>query len=1129
MGWDESGVGRRRHTTRAIFSLRRTLALGVLLAIWTTAHAAPRRGLLDYLDLPAAVGVSMTLSAPAIAEDGLAVPVTVQLHHRGQPHPPVRRIELFSCRDLLNPLVGFEIMPDTPAQRFSARIRLSRTGTIFAVAVTSTDTVLAAEKEVKVTLGGCGGCDGAEEATPSTGPPAHQIGVAVQRPARRTPAHAVSALTDATDTWRPSSLVANMSQVEVQGHAPLRATRMRASIKIQGFRARILLDLEYHNPHRESLEGQFKLRLPDGASPYYIAFGDVAGAAAAAEATYLHAVTPPQGSAIGFTAAELRPVQEDRRSNLRAAIMAPRPKARAAYTTVVRRRRDPALLEWEGSGVYGARVFPLLARTSHRVVVGYEVNLQRRDDALELEFPLPTGEDAIVETEVYVHLGPGAAEAVEVSPKPIRMSGDHPLYAFIKPKADAIHMRLPSPAALVMVGADKDRRPYFALRLRPTPEVGVPPRSAGGSSHAIFMVETSHARRGKNFALTVRLIQRTLARSPEIKRFALLCFNIGTRWWKPGYVANTAKNRLWLGDALRGTELEGATDFHRALRAAVQPHWEKEVSSVRPLLLIMASGQSSWGDPRTQALQRVLAESRVEALFGFLHAGEPTARDVYSALHRVRPGATFTLSGAEDLNAAADAHRFRPWRIRGVRGRGASDVIIAGSPAFLYPKQQLTIAGRGEYPAGLVLRLSRAGKRVQVPLGGRQVVPSELAPRIYGEAAVERLEGWGEPFRPVAQAFANRYRVPGRSSSLLMLESAADYQRFGVLADPEETRLLSTKVGSTTRSRFSPEAAAVRRKATLLRQLGVSDNLAHSPCRRGLVRRHALKALPPKEFLLRRTALPLPLIPATGAARVASGPSLHAAVLRSAEQRGRSAGDRAALAVFSTLVAVEPHNVRLLRSTGLYAMAMRQPQDAYYLFSRASEIEASGADRAMAHALLEGDAAALGALMQPLRVRHNRYTPLFMLPAAQRQYLRPVAKYLSFSGLASELQASRHHGDLLIAAQWFVDGSFIETTVSEPNCAAKAQKKTYRADSVCGAQLLGLPRWDYGGFVYVLDSATAGAYHMKLTRAADDSAARMSVLFTVLRNGGKPNETLARSYVEMASSAVELLLPVVHW
>ncbi|MCZ6788210.1 MAG: hypothetical protein O7E54_13705, partial [Planctomycetota bacterium] len=69
--------------------------------------------------------------------------------------------------------------------------------------------------------------------------------------------------------------------------------------------------------------------------------------------------------------------------------MVPRDQAARAYTETTRRRVDPALVEWAGAGVFSARVFPLVPSRLHRIVIGYDIDLRRKGDALEFRLDLP--------------------------------------------------------------------------------------------------------------------------------------------------------------------------------------------------------------------------------------------------------------------------------------------------------------------------------------------------------------------------------------------------------------------------------------------------------------------------------------------------------------------------------------------------------------------------------------------------------------------------------------------------------------------------------------------------------------------------------------------------------------------
>ena len=79
---------------------------------------------------------------------------------------------------------------------------------------------------------------------------------------------------DRVTTWKRSSLCPNTSRLMIGDKEDLPLKALQATVKVDGFRARVLLDLYYHNPHRRQYEGTFKLRLPEGASPYFLAFGD---------------------------------------------------------------------------------------------------------------------------------------------------------------------------------------------------------------------------------------------------------------------------------------------------------------------------------------------------------------------------------------------------------------------------------------------------------------------------------------------------------------------------------------------------------------------------------------------------------------------------------------------------------------------------------------------------------------------------------------------------------------------------------------------------------------------------------------------------------------------------------------
>src|SRR6202158_4434581 len=61
-------------------------------------------------------------------------------------------------------------------------------------------------------------------------------------------------------------------------------------------------------------------------------------------------------------------------------------QARQIYEDIVRRQRDPALLEWMGYGLLRARIFPIAPGEQKKVVVRFQTVAQREGDALRVDY-----------------------------------------------------------------------------------------------------------------------------------------------------------------------------------------------------------------------------------------------------------------------------------------------------------------------------------------------------------------------------------------------------------------------------------------------------------------------------------------------------------------------------------------------------------------------------------------------------------------------------------------------------------------------------------------------------------------------------------------------------------------------
>jgi sulfur-oxidizing protein SoxY len=97
------------------------------------------------------------LDLPSIAENGLVVPLSFEVESPMTDADYVKSVH-FLAEGNPNPQVAdFTFTPLVPKAAASIRIRLAQTQNIVALAEMSNGDVYTAKKEVKVTIGGCGG------------------------------------------------------------------------------------------------------------------------------------------------------------------------------------------------------------------------------------------------------------------------------------------------------------------------------------------------------------------------------------------------------------------------------------------------------------------------------------------------------------------------------------------------------------------------------------------------------------------------------------------------------------------------------------------------------------------------------------------------------------------------------------------------------------------------------------------------------------------------------------------------------------------------------------------------------------------------------------------------------------
>ena len=941
-------------------------------------------------------------------------------------------------------------------------------------------------------------------------------------------------------TWRRAKASPNATRLIVGEKDELLLEGMQANVVVDGFRARVVLDYYFYNDRDRQLEGTFKLRLPNEASLYYFAFG---------ETVYEYRPQVDQLADAGFLTADLlrathnRPddmlkARGDSWSRVKEARIVPREKASYAYAETTRRRVDPALVEWSGAGMFNAKVFPLAPGKLHRIVVGYDVNLQHDQPDLVYKLELPDDRGQCV-VDMSVAALPGIEAQVTPAAKPFT-SGGRAYYHFKDLEGDSIQLRLHELGALMLVGQDPQAGDFFAAEVKPSLNAG---EEVAGSSQAVFLLDTSLSSNPDRFNVWLALLRNILDRNRDtLKRFAVLEFNVETHWWQDQYVENTPDNVTQFMDYAHTLVLEGATDLEQALREASSPTWAKQKSSNADLFLL-GDGAVTWGESNLHLITKSLNGNLAGSLFAYKTGTTGTATDVLEYLARQTGGAVFSVATEEEVVAAATAHRRRPWRLLHASVSGGTDVLVAGRPRNIYPGQRLLIVGRGGLGTNsevtLHVRRGEDDRQMRVPFD--RVVQSDLTPRIYGQVAVGQLEDLATATEDVSVAYARHFRVTGRTCSLLMLESEQDYRRFDIKPEDDAFVVKSSRADEVILKTFDEMAERLGDpKQSLLDWLAKLERLRGVGFKASTAFRLAIEHMPPDAFdvqtprleckLRRREQLPKAFQKVLSTKGDANEPLDYDVFASEAERRFAKYGGPDALKALSSLVEGNPGDMVLARDVAFSAIQWGLGGQAYPLLRRVARARPYQPQtyQAIGRCLAELGHADLAIVYYEIAFSGHwdrRFRDFNQIVAVEYLHLLQricageleshAADYAKARCEALSNEFDMADADLVITMMWNTDRTDVDLHVVEPS---GEQCNYQHRKTKSGGQLTEDVTEGFGPEMYVLQNAPRGKYAAKVHYFGSDSnrtSTRTKVYLTIYEDFSTDRERVTHRVVTL--------------
>ena len=936
-------------------------------------------------------------------------------------------------------------------------------------------------------------------------------------------------------TWKRVKAIPNTTRLMVGDKDELDMTGMQVNVQVDGFRARVLIDCFYYNDRGQQLEGNFKLRLPDDASLYYFAFGEsayemeVKGQLAKEEF-----LEDEETQFVSLTAPEIRKARKDAWENVKESRMVPREQAAHAYRETVRRKVDPALVEWSGAGVFNARVFPLAPHKLHRIVIGYDVNLTQVDGdwVYELDLPEQTG-------QCRVDLNVQPIDVVEYKIEPesdpfqkVAAGKSLRRYRFHGPQKNGIRLVASQVAATMLHSSDETEGEFWGVQVKPD----LPVEEVAGNSKAIFLLDTSLSSNPDKFNVWLKLLESTLENNRDsLKQFNVLFFNVDAKFWQDEYVDNTKENVERLNAKCQTLALEGATDLYGAVEKITQSKWvygsDADGGHGGPDLFLLSDGAANWGETNLRLLDRQISDNGLGSVFAYQTGLTGTAISGLRFLAGQSGGAVFSVATEDEIKTASTAHRKRPWKLNTISAKGASDVMIAGRVHWVYPGQSITVVGRGTVDGELGLEFEQSGQTELISFSPTRM-ESELASRLYGQVAVGQLESLGAKVFDVAASYARHFRVTGETCSLLMLDSEEDYKRFDIKPQ-EDLFVIKTKnakslvfemLEKSANELADPKAQLLSWIERLETMPGMSFKM---PTALGLameeIQVNAISQ-PLDCSLINRDSLSKEYLAAIDADRLD-----YDLIAAEAKRRGVTSVDDA-IKVFSSLVERNPGDLVVARDVAYTALEMGRPAQAYHLLrnvaiARPFEGSVYPALGQCLSQLGESDMAIVYyeiALGSEFNRMGNDFKKI-----VSAEYMHLLRRIVSgdLESSVNDFAAARlatlsktlsfESADLLITMMWNTDQTDVDLHIVEPSGEeCSYENKTTRS----GGQITSDVTTGFGPEMYFLSDAPAGKYDVKVKYFANRqnrTELRNKVHLTIYRGFGTSAERVTRKTIQL--------------
>jgi Ca-activated chloride channel family protein len=482
-------------------------------------------------------------------------------------------------------------------------------------------------------------------------------------------------------------------------------------------------------------------------------------------------------------------------------------EARSIYEEIVRRKKDPALIELVGHGLVRARVFPIDPGETRKITLRYTQVLERSGDALRFRYSAAGRRGSRV-------VAGDEARLPRRLPEPAPLSfvlGADDAGRFGEPFSPTHDVRVEREDGVLTVRPVSELDGDFTLFLplagegvgvtvathRPSGEDGyfmltLSPGEAAGTAQArdlTVVLDVSGSMSGAKLDQAKQALRQLLGSLGETDRFRLIAFSSGVRAYRQGWTRVTGRELREARGWVTGLDADGGTNISGALDEALGT---ESPDDRLPIVVFLTDGLPSVGEEDPERIADQADRTRGRARVFAFGVGYDVNTYLLDRLSGAGRGATEYVEPGEDVEVALSSLAIK------IRRPILVDLEIADAPVRfteVYPKrlpdlfagEDMIVFGRYEVErralrGRIELRGRRNGREERFAVQAEfptHELGNDFIPRLWASRKLAaltrtaRLEGATEELIDEIRSTALRYGLLSEYTSYLVLDAVA--------------------------------------------------------------------------------------------------------------------------------------------------------------------------------------------------------------------------------------------------------------------------------------------------------------------------------------------------------------------